>query len=232
MASQLTASSLLAQFGFTTKMANDWIAANIGSPKTILDVCQQVGITRAMLSEITGYGVDLITTFFNQFNLDATKLDSQISTSKVDVDLFSLVHDYPGVLTYDASNSSFNFILDFDKTYNSKVKYGNYVLSGYSLIDRIINFGSDDSITLKNYKKITDVSIIDSLEFTSFYFLNPSNNTDKLNSTYISSSAKSNSGLGVVVIVGVHTENSNLWENGTKGVNTFNALSVGDITFG
>lgn len=230
MTSQLTASSHLAQFGFTIKQANDWIIANIGSPKTILDVCHQVGITRSMLSEITGYGVDLITNFFNQFNLDAGKLDKQISTSKVDVDLFSLEHLYPGVLTFDAGGSPYNIILDFDKSFNSKVKFGNFILNGKSLIDRITNFGSDDSLILKNYKKITDVLISDSIQITESYFLNPSNKTDQFNSTYISSSAKNNSGVGVVIIVGIHTENNNLWEFGSNGINVFNAFSVGDIS--
>jgi hypothetical protein len=211
MAIQLSASAHLAQFGFTTKQANDWIVANIGSPKTIIDVCQQVGITRAMLSEITGYGVDLITSFFNLFNLDATNLDKvNVVKTNVDVELFSLTHALPGNLTFDASKDSYNIILDFDKV-KTTINLGGYKVPVYSLSDKLVNFGSDDTLTLKNYESLNIASV-----FT--------------NDVTITGFSKSNVfSFATVQLVGVNTGKLGFSGNGSQGVDYFNALSVGDI---
>lgn len=211
MAIQLSASAHLAQFGFTTKQANDWIVANIGSPKTIIDVCQQVGITRAMLSEITGYGVDLITSFFNLFNLDATNLDKvKIVKTNVDVELFSLTHALPGILTFDASKDSFNIILDFDKV-KTTINLGGYKVPVYSLSDKLVNFGSDDTLTLKNYESVNIASVFS-------------------NDVTITGFSKSNLfSFATVQLVGVNTGKLGFSGNGSQGVDYFNTLSVGDI---
>ena len=211
MASQLSASAHLAQFGFTTKQANDWIIANIGSPKTIIDVCQQVGITRTMLSEITGYGVDLITSFFNLFNLDATNLDTvKIVKTNVDVELFSLTHALPGILTFDASKDSYNIILDFDKV-KTTINFNGVNYPLYSLSDKLVNFGSDDTLTLKNYKSVNIASVLS-------------------NDVTITGFSKSYSpSLATVELVGVNTGKLLFSANGSQGVDYFNSLSVGDI---
>jgi hypothetical protein len=211
MASQLSASAHLAQFGFTTKQANDWIIANIGTPKTIIDVCQQFGVTRAMLSEITGYGVDLITSFFSLYNLDATNLDKvNIVKTNVDVELFSLTHALPGILTFDASKDSYNIILDFDKV-KTTINLGGYKVPVYSLSDKLVNFGSDDTLTLKNYESLNIAS-----GFT--------------NDVTITGFSKSNVfSFATVQLVGVNTGKLGFSGNGSQGVDYFNTLSVGDI---
>ena len=211
MAIQLSASAHLAKFGYTTKQANDWIVANIGSPKTIIDVCQQVGITRAMLSEITGYGVDLITSFFSMYNLDATNLDTvKIVKTNVDVELFSLTHALPGILTFDASKDSFNIILDFDKV-KTTINLGGYKVPVYSLSDKLVNFGSDDTLTLRNYESLNIAS-----GFT--------------NDVTITGFSKSNVfSFATVQLVGVNTGKLGFSGNGSQGVDYFNSLSVGDI---
>ena len=211
MASQLSASAHLAKFGYTTKQANDWIVANIGSPKTIIDVCQQVGITRAMLSEITGYGVDLITSFFSMYNLDATNLDTvKIVKTNVDVELFSLTHALPGILTFDASKDSYNIILDFDKV-KTTINLGFNKVPVYSLSDKLVNFGSDDTLTLRNYESLNIAS-----GFT--------------NDVTITGFSKSNVfSFATVQLVGVNTGKLGFSGNGSQGVDYFNSLSVGDI---
>jgi hypothetical protein len=220
MASQLSASAHLAQFGFTTKQANDWIVANIGSPKTIIDVCQQVGITRAMLSEITGYGVDLITSFFSLYNLDATKLDStQIANPKTDVDLFSLTHNFPNTLAVDVGQGAFNIILDFDKS-KTTVNLNGTKLTVYSLSDTVINFSSDDAITIKNLSKSTAYPMIIQASKSDVVIYGFSEM--QLNTLGQPAGA-------TVTLVGVNPGNSFTYL-GLQEVGRFNSLSVGDIT--
>jgi hypothetical protein len=164
-----------------------------------------------MLSEITGYGVDLITSFFNLFNLDATNLDKvNVVKTNVDVELFSLTHALPGNLTFDASKDSYNIILDFDKV-KTTINLGGYKVPVYSLSDKLVNFGSDDTLTLKNYESLNIASV-----FT--------------NDVTITGFSKSNVfSFATVQLVGVNTGKLGFSGNGSQGVDYFNALSVGDI---
>lgn len=220
MASQLSASAHLAQFGFTTKQANDWIVANIGSPKTIIDVCQQVGITRAMLSEITGYGVDLITSFFSLYNLDATKLDTtQIAIPKTDVDLFSLTHNFPGTLAVDVGRGAFNIILDFDKS-KTTVNLNGTKLTVYSLSDTVINFSSDDAITIKNYSMLSEYPVF-------VRAISGDVTIGGYSDIHLNTLGQPSGAL--VTLVGV-SQGYTFAATGLQGVDRFNSLSVGDIT--
>ena len=81
----------------------------------------------------------------------------------------------------------------------------------YSLSDKLVNFGSDDTLTLRNYESLNIAS-----GFT--------------NDVTITGFSKSNVfSFATVQLVGVNTGKLGFSGNGSQGVDYFNSLSVGDI---
>lgn len=81
----MNAQTLLAQYNVSMDLAFSWVAANIQQPNNIYQLCKQVGITSAMLTEIIDYKVPAITqqqvtAYFNAFHLDLSTLDKTTTT--------------------------------------------------------------------------------------------------------------------------------------------------------
>lgn len=60
----------LDKFKFTIEQAKDFIEANILNPMLIFDTAQEYGVTTEMLSDISGYPIDVVKAYFTNANLD------------------------------------------------------------------------------------------------------------------------------------------------------------------
>ena len=72
MSNCITVEAHLAKFGVTVQQAKDFINSNIQNPGDIFQAARDYGVTTEMLSELSGYSVDIVRTY-----LDATGKNSK-----------------------------------------------------------------------------------------------------------------------------------------------------------
>lgn len=65
----------LAKFGVTVQQAKDFINSNSQNPADIFQAAQVSGVTTKMLSELSGYSVDIVSGYFGAIDLQSKKLD-------------------------------------------------------------------------------------------------------------------------------------------------------------
>ncbi|MDD3484999.1 hypothetical protein [Azovibrio restrictus] len=74
-----TAAQQLAKYGLNVDVAREWIAANLGSPKTVFDICKAGGLNSSMIAEILnplapGLSSTAVESFFTGSGLDGSAL--------------------------------------------------------------------------------------------------------------------------------------------------------------
>lgn len=65
----------LAKFGVTVQQAKDFIKSNAQQPENIFDIAFDNGVTTEMLSELSGYSIDIVREYFDAAKLNSIKLD-------------------------------------------------------------------------------------------------------------------------------------------------------------
>lgn len=83
----------LAVFGITVQQADDFIIANIDSPQIIFDTASQFGVTTRMLSEISGYSMDIVNDYFLAAGYSSAAISTELNVSiLINSDLRELEH--------------------------------------------------------------------------------------------------------------------------------------------
>lgn len=72
----MSAETHLAKFGVTTQQAIDFINSNVLEPEKIYDTAYDYGVTTKMLSELSGYSVDVVRAYFEDTSEIWEKLDN------------------------------------------------------------------------------------------------------------------------------------------------------------
>ncbi len=101
----MSAETHLAKFGITTQQAIDFINSNVLEPGEIYDTAFDYGVTTGMLSELSGYSVDVVRTYFNNTGEIWEKLDN--TSILINYDLNSLeslisMNERDGLLSNDS----------------------------------------------------------------------------------------------------------------------------------
>ncbi|SET60794.1 hypothetical protein SAMN05216326_1435 [Nitrosomonas marina] len=68
----------LATYGVTVQQARDFILSHVDQPATVFNAAKQFGVTKQMLSEITGFSTDAISSFFASFGMNTDALNGVI----------------------------------------------------------------------------------------------------------------------------------------------------------
>ncbi len=74
-----TAAQQLAKYDLNVDIAREWIVANLGTPKTVFDVCKAAGLNSSMIAEILnplvpGLSSTVVESFFSGNGLDGSSL--------------------------------------------------------------------------------------------------------------------------------------------------------------
>lgn len=74
-----TAAQQLAKYDLNVDIAREWIVANLGTPKTVFDVCKAAGLNSSMIAEILnplvpGLSSTVVESFFSGNGLDGSAL--------------------------------------------------------------------------------------------------------------------------------------------------------------
>ena len=71
MSNCITVEMHLAKFGVTVQQAKDFINSNSQNPADIFQAAQVSGVTTKMLSELSGYSVDIVSGYFGAIDLQS-----------------------------------------------------------------------------------------------------------------------------------------------------------------
>ena len=196
----------LKQYGVSVGDALNFINQNLGQPEVIFQTCEQYGVSNAHLAEITGYSESLVRNFWTSCGFDARRLDG------------APVYDHLGGHVIQLGNSMDEDVDDLYKVID--VSDTSTVLlvdfGGPALWDavRVIGFGADDSIVLK-----------EAYETNAYAFAG--NTNIQVFTTSLRGSIVEFDLVGIKNASVSFTSFADL-----TGVPSFNALPVGDIYFG
>lgn len=133
----MNASEQLATYGITVQQADDFITANLGNSKLIVDTAKQYGVTTAMLGEILGTAGSSVMNYMAQHGIDSAVLDSKT--------IFSVNFGLGGInkIAIDNSNNIY-----FSGSENGSI---NEIISGSSKATIIANgLNNPTNIALDN----------------------------------------------------------------------------------
>lgn len=103
-----TAAQQLAKYDLNVDIAREWIVANLGTPKTVFDVCKAAGLNSSMIAEILnplapGLNSTVVESFFTGSGLDGSSLRPPLIGTE---DKADLIPDELGALNWLVSLNS------------------------------------------------------------------------------------------------------------------------------